>query len=271
MERIFETPEPIQLHVELGKGRLTVNALETTTTTVSVEGDRADDVEITQQGRQIAVIAPRTHGFFGDDTRLEIEISIPNGSDLSTKTGSADQRIHGAIAHAQLKTGSGDIKADTFSEGATIETGSGDVTVSDAATLQLKSGSGDIAIEVVGGDCGVSTGSGDVTIGAARAAVLVKTGSGDLQVNAAHADVAFNGASGDLAIGAFHKGGLTAKTASGDVRVGVPPQIPVWTDVNTVTGSIRSNLHGAGEPTADQDYIELRAKTVSGDITFEQI
>jgi hypothetical protein len=34
---------------------------------------------------------------------------------------------------------------------------------------------------------------------------------------------------------------------------------------------VRSDLEGAGEPEEGQDYIELRAKTVSGDIQLEQL
>ena len=45
----------------------------------------------------------------------------------------------------------------------------------------------------------------------------------------------------------------------------------MWTDINTVSGQIRSDLEGAGEPTAGADHIEVRAKTVSGDVVLTQI
>ena len=45
----------------------------------------------------------------------------------------------------------------------------------------------------------------------------------------------------------------------------------MWTDISSVTGSVRSNLQGAGQPAEGQDYIELRAKTVSGDVYLEQL
>jgi hypothetical protein len=52
--------------------------------------------------------------------------------------------------------------------------------------------------------------------------------------------------------------------------VGIPSGVPVWTDVSTLTGSVTSNLVGAGEPAEGQPYVELRAKTVSGDVRLEQ-
>ncbi|MDN5895878.1 MAG: DUF4097 domain-containing protein, partial [Nocardioides sp.] len=271
MERIFETPEPIELYVELGKGSLQVTAGEVTSTTVSVTGRHADDVEIVHEGRKVAVLAPRSRGLFGEDSRLDVTVWLPTGSDLVTKTGSANQTTRGTLGRARVKTGSGDLRFDTFTGEATLESGSGDISIEVVAELRIKSGSGDVGIDRAEGECGVSTGSGDISIGIAQATVLAKTGSGDLRIRVAHADINFNGASGHLIIGEFHRGGLTAKNASGDIRIGVPGGIPIWTDLTTVTGRLTSNIEGAGEPTSGQDYIELRAKTASGDINLEQL
>jgi DUF4097 and DUF4098 domain-containing protein YvlB len=117
----------------------------------------------------------------------------------------------------------------------------------------------------------VSTGSGDVQIGASHAETVVKTGSGDLRVGEAHHDVSLATGSGDFVIDHVHRGRLSAKGASGDVRVGIPSGLPVWTDLTTLSGSIRSSLEGAGQPAEGQDHVELRAKTVSGDIVLTQI
>ena len=77
--------------------------------------------------------------------------------------------------------------------------------------------------------------------------------------------------SGDLKIGAATRGKVTAKGASGDVMIGIPAGVPVWTDVTTVSGSIHSDLQGAGQPEPGADYVELRAKTVSGDIQLSEV
>jgi DUF4097 and DUF4098 domain-containing protein YvlB len=69
----------------------------------------------------------------------------------------------------------------------------------------------------------------------------------------------------------MHRGSLTAKNASGDIRVGIPAGTPVWTDVSSLTGRIGSDLEGAGQPEPGQDYVEVRAKTVSGDIVLKQL
>jgi hypothetical protein len=64
---------------------------------------------------------------------------------------------------------------------------------------------------------------------------------------------------------------MTAKGASGDVHIGVPAGVPVWTDISTVSGEIRSTLRGAGQPQDGADHVEVRAKVVSGDIVLTQV
>jgi len=77
--------------------------------------------------------------------------------------------------------------------------------------------------------------------------------------------------SGDFLLDHAKRGRITAKGASGDVVVGIPTGVPVWTDLTTVSGRIRSSLEGAGQPDEGQDHVELRAKTVSGDIVLNQV
>jgi DUF4097 and DUF4098 domain-containing protein YvlB len=110
-----------------------------------------------------------------------------------------------------------------------------------------------------------------VLINVATEPVQVKSGSGDMRVRVAEQDVALSTASGDLVIDRMHRGQLAAKNVSGDIRVGIPAGVPVWTDISSMTGTVRSDLEGAGQPAEGQDYIELRAKTVSGDVHLEQL
>jgi len=274
MEQHFDTPRPVSLYVELGKGRLTITATDTTQATVTVDGGHAEDVIVEQNGDQLAVIGPRQRvGFFGGgEPSLDITVTVPTDSDLVTKTGSADLAASGSFGHAKVKSGSGDVELDRFTGHVVVDTGSGAVRVAEVeGDLRIKSGSGDVEAGAVEGSLAISTGSGDITVDRCRGTALVKSGSGDLTVTTAYSDVSLSSASGDLRVGIMHRGAFTAKNASGDIRVGIPAGIPVWTDVSSVTGRIGSDLQGAGQPGPGEDYIEVRAKTVSGDIVLEQI
>jgi DUF4097 and DUF4098 domain-containing protein YvlB len=274
MNRQFETPEPISLYVELGKGKVEVRATGTGTTTLDIEGRDADQVEVTFESNRLTVIAPRDGGswFSGRDRELVVEVELPTASDVAVKTGSADIEIEGQVNEARLKTGSGEITCDTFSGPARVETGSGDVEISEAhAELQVKSGSGDVSVGSSLGNLNVSTGSGDVEVGTTNGRTVVKTGSGDLRVSTANADISLATGSGDMRLGTARRGRVSLKGASSDVEIGIPAGTPVWADINTVTGSIRSELESVGAPQEGQEHVELQARTVSGDITLTQV
>ena len=269
----FETHEPVSLYVEIGKGAVNVTATETTETHVEITGKDADQVQVEQSGRQISIIAPHQRsGFFNGDSSLHVVVSVPTGSDFATKTGSADITVDGTLANGQVKTGSGAVTLDEFTGPCVVETGSGDVLMEKAGgALRIKSGSGDVTLRHAEESVTVSTGSGDVEIGTNNGPAAVKTGSGDLWVEDAGTDVSLASGSGDLTVGRARRGKFTVKGASSDVQIGIPAGTPVWTDLSTVSGVIHSNLEGVGQPEEGADHVELRAKTVSGDIVLRQV
>jgi DUF4097 and DUF4098 domain-containing protein YvlB len=271
MHKSFSTPDPVSLFVELLGGDLVVRTGEVSETVVEVSGQDAEAVRVEQHGEEIMVLA-RPGGFFGSSPHVSVQVSLPHDSRLSAKLGSADVRVEGRLGASTVKAGSGDVQIEELGAGAVIETGSGDVRI-DAVTgaLKVKCGSGDVVLDRLDGHAEVLTGSGDVLVASAREALTAKSGSGDLRVREALEDVVLTTASGDLVVDVMHRGQLTARNVSGDIKVGIPGGIPVWTDITSTTGSVRSNLAGAGQPKEGQDFIELRAKTISGDVYLEQL
>ena len=272
-EHHFETDKPVRLFAEIGRGTIAVEATDTTETDVRIAGRDAEHVVVRQDGDQITVVAPKQRGgFFGAESRLEVRITLPTDSHVTLRTGSADIDVTGTVGGGQVKSGSGSVRIDTTGAPMVLETGSGDVRVAvSQADLRIKSGSGDIVLLDLGATSAVSTGSGDVKVGTNHGPVVVKTGSGDLEIGRAGDGVSMSTGSGDMKIGAATRGKFNAKGASGDVMIGVPAGVPVWTDVTTVSGSIHSDLRGAGQPEPGADYVELRAKTVSGDIELREV
>jgi DUF4097 and DUF4098 domain-containing protein YvlB len=267
----FDTPQPVDLFVEIGRGTVTVVATETSHTDVAVSGRDAEQVTVRQDGRQISVVGPKQRSVFGGDHGLDVRVTLPTGSDLAVRTGSADISVTGTVGNAQLKSGSGDVRFGTATGPVVANTGSGDIRIEEAhGALKIKSGSGDIAVGTSEAVVSVSTGSGDVRVGSSGGPTVVKTGSGDLEVGDSTNDVSMSTGSGNLVVTRAHRGRVTAKGASGDVRIGVPAGIPVWTDITTVSGAIRSQLSGAGEPQPGQDHVEVRARTVSGDVVLSE-
>lgn len=273
MYQTFDTPGPTSLYVELGSGDVNVRAEDVTETTVTVDGRDADEVTVEMRGNQIVVLAPhRRTGFFGESHELDVNVTLPRDSELATKLGSSDVVATGRLGTIRVRSGSGDVRLDELGDSAVVETGSGDIEIdSVAGELRVKTGSGDVAVDRLDSTAGISTGSGDVELGTTRADVSVKSGSGGMRVREARSDLSLSTASGDLHVGVMRRGSLRAKNVSGDIRVGIPASVPVWTDISCVTGQVSSTLDGAGQPEQGQDFIEVRAKTVSGDIHLEQL
>lgn len=264
-EYTFATPEPVELFVENGSGHIFVTAADVTTTEVRIEGKHADQVQAVHDRGRVSVVAPKSRALFGD--KLAMDIVVPTESSLIARSGSAEVRVVGEVGTASVKSGSADVSLERVRGAASIDTGSGDVALGEAAgELRIRSGSGDVSADVLQAATTISTGSGDIRVDRALGPIVVKTGSGDLDLTSAEADVSMTTGSGDTLVRHITRGRITCKGASGDVRVGVPAGTPVWTDISTVTGSVRSGLEGVGEPEPGADHVEVRATTVSGDV-----
>lgn len=273
----FDPVGPIRLHLENGRGTVTITAADTGTSadtgeaTVEITGAHADEVRVELVGETLHVIAPRDR-VLGSGRRLDMAVTLPSGSDLTAKLGSADLTCRGTLGSCTVRTGSGDTEIEHLTGSTLVEAGSGSVRVDRAeGPMRVKSGSGDLAVRHAGAELTLSTGSGDVEIGECHGVTSVKTGSGDLTVAHAHSDVALSTGSGDLVVDRISSGRVQLKGASGDLRVGVPAGLPVWTDVTTISGRIASTLVGAGQPEPGEAFVEVRATTVSGDIDLRQL
>ncbi|CAA9367396.1 MAG: hypothetical protein AVDCRST_MAG32-207 [uncultured Nocardioides sp.] len=271
MEQSFETPAPIELYVENLRGRVDVTAADTTVTTVQVTGERADEFVVEHDGHQVAVIAPkRAGGVFGRDSSAEVVVTMPARSTLVAKVGSSDLTAHGPLGDASVDSGSGDVSLELVEGDAELRSGSGDLQVTELrGDARVKSGSGDVVVKHSARSLVVSTGSGDVLVRRSDGHLAVKTGSGDVLVGEAADDISCTTGSGDLRVDVARRGKVTVKGASGDVLLGVPRGTPVWTDITTASGRVSSEVGGAGEPAEGQDFLEVRARTASGDITLQ--
>jgi DUF4097 and DUF4098 domain-containing protein YvlB len=272
MHQRFPTPGPTSLYVEIASGLVEVHATDTTETDVHVEGRDAEEVTVEQRGEEIVVRACRHAGFLGLGSDLTVTVHLPRDSDLATKVGSAEVVATGRFGAVHVKSGSGDVRVEEAAADAVIQSGSGDVEVGTShGSLRVKTGSGHVHLGRVTGSTVATSGSGRVSVDAAEAETVAKTGSGDVRIGATRSDVALTSGSGDLKVTQAGTGVVKARTASGDVLVGVPAGVPVWTDISSVTGRVHSDLEGAGRPEEGQDHIEIRATTVSGDVVLSQL
>jgi hypothetical protein len=271
MQTTFATPGPITLDVELGAGHVTVRAGDGTQTSVSVDGPGADRVTVEHHGDRVRVFQPLGRSLVLAEAPTVV-VTCPLDSRVVARLGRAGVTAAGRIGSVRVRTGSGDVRIDELGADAAIDCGSGDVTVVRAAgAVRIRTGSGRIVLDHAEGPLVAASGSGGVAVGTTAAAATLKSGSGPVTVRDAATDLSLGSGSGDITIGRIRRGSVSARAASGDVVIGVPPGVPVWTDVTTVSGTIHSTLRGAGRPEPGQDHLELRVRTVSGDVHLTEL
>jgi putative adhesin len=270
----FDTPGPVRLDLELPFGRIEVDTDdEATQTHVDVDGSGGDVQELIDTavvdarprgaGHEVRVEVRRRSGFFisfGHGPDLRLRVTCPSGTDLVARTKSADVRGRGRLGSAEVKTASGDVSLDTVTGDVRIKTASGDVGLSDGH-----------------GVAHVQTASGDVSVQQARADVTVQAVSGDVWIKDARQSAHVNSVSGDQRIDAVLEGSVEAQSVSGDILIGVRRGSRVYVDANTISGSTSSELdltdaptdaEAGGDGADDGPMVEVRAKTVSGDISL---
>lgn len=209
---------------------------------------RGDDVAVELEGGRGFTISIGNWGF--GSAKVSVRITCPTGSDLDCDTASADVRVTGTLGEARIRTASGDLKLDRIQ-----------------GTLEAKSASGDVRVEHVDGPATTSTVSGDLGIKTAMKGLSAASVSGDVVLGEVYGDLTVGTVSGDLIVRAAGPGEVGLKAVSGDVVVAMRRGLRVKLDVNSVSGSVGSELDVSDAPTrSDGPEANLRVRTVSGDV-----
>ena len=268
----FPVHGPARLFIEFGAGHITLEACDTDLVTVDLRGDDdaadalAAETAVEQRGEQVVIAVPRRTGFLRRAPRLRLRVTLPTGSRVDARSESAELDATGQLGDVQVKAGSGDTRIEHAYD-VKVQSGSGDVSIGTAeGAATLAAGSGDVTVRAITGPGRVSTGSGDIRVEHAHGPLQANSGSGDVQLDAAEGDVNANTASGDQAVHRVARGRVKLNSASGDVHVAVVDGTPAWVDVHTVSGSIDSALSDGEPPVEGEDAVEMRVRTVSGDI-----
>jgi DUF4097 and DUF4098 domain-containing protein YvlB len=261
MQKTFEVQGTTEVEIRLNAGDIDVDATLDGSVTVELlahdeEAQQlVDEARVEQQGSRVLVDVPQKRGGFSFGNLfgrqgITCRVRCPEGSLLSVRSRSADVAVRGSIGGMNIATASGDVNADRVLGG-----------------VNVKSASGDVQVGAVRDGVNVQTASGDVSLGTVRGSINVNTASGDVTVDEADQNVNVNTVSGDQQHGAVMRGNVSAHSVSGDIQIGVRRGSKVYLDCTTVSGDTSSELEVSPDaPATDGPLVEIRAKTVSGDI-----
>jgi DUF4097 and DUF4098 domain-containing protein YvlB len=278
----FQTPGPVRLDIRLGSGEVRLETAEVQETTVVLEPLRDNGssheavenarVELRERGGgQEILIDARHRGRSLRGADVLVSVKSPDGTSVETKTGSADVNGSGRFGSVEVETGSGDVEFGEIADDARVNAASGDVQLGAiGGEARINTASGDINVKSIGREAKINSASGDVIVREAAGELSVNTASGDVVVREASASVGVNTASGDQALGKVASGKVTLKSASGDLQIGIAEGSSLWVDARSRSGEVRSELPVSDLPpegNGDGPSVELRANTMSGDIT----
>jgi Putative adhesin len=278
----FDTPEPISVTVDLGVGDIRVAASDRTDTTVEVRpsnpGKKAD-VTAAEQTRveyangRLLIKAPkgwRQWAPWGGHESVDVQITVPAGSQLRADAGLSAVRCTGRLGDVRVKTGLGDIQLDQAGP-VQVSTGGGDVTADHVAGhAEISTSTGRVQVGTIDGTAVIKKSNGDTWIGEVTGDLRVVTSNGDITAEAANASVVAKTANGDVRLGEVARGAIVAQTGHGDLHVGIRNGVAAWLDLDTHYGHVHNGLESAGPPAAGDDTVEVRARSSYGDITIHR-
>jgi DUF4097 and DUF4098 domain-containing protein YvlB len=276
----FDTPDPIQVTIDIYMADLRITAGDRTDTVVEVrpsDGANESDVEAARQVRvdyadgTLRITGPKRLFDFSRKSRsVDLTVELPTGSQViadvlagGIRSGGrlGDSKFKISAGHlsieqtgaARLSTGAGHVTAGTIDGNAEISTGTGKIQVGEiAGTAVLKNSNGDTTIDAVGGDARVRSANGAISVGRAGAGVDAKTSNGDIHI-------------GEVVRGSVHLG-----TAAGDVEIGIAEGTAAWLQVTTGFGKLRNLLENVPRPEDAAETVEVRGRTSYGDITIRR-
>lgn len=184
----------------------------------------------------------------GGGLRVDADVHCPPDAHLGLDTKYGDIDVRGRSGRTTARTGAGDIVAEDCAS-AVMSTGAGDIRLPRVGSATLNSGAGDVSVEEGFGRLEIRTGTGDVHVGSAKGELSIVSGAGDV-----HAVV--------------DEGSAEVRTGMGDVTVQVPRTVPVWQDLTTGVGEVRSHVPSHGEPEPGEPFVKVAVRTGAGDVTL---
>jgi DUF4097 and DUF4098 domain-containing protein YvlB len=276
----FQTPESINVTLDLSVGYVRIAASDRADTVVDVRpSDEAEesDVEAARQvrvdlaGGELRVIGPkRTFDFSRKLRSVDVTIELPTGSRVDAQVQMGDLRTAGRLGQARLKTSAGNLSVERTGA-LRLDTSAGNVTVG-AVTgdAEISTGTGKVQVGEVQGSAVVKNSNGATVIGSVTGDVRVRAANGDVEIEQADAGVDAKTSNGDVRLGQVARGSVVVETGMGGLDIGIAQGTAAWLEAKTGFGHVRNQMDNATGPDEAAETVQVRARTSFGDITVHR-
>ena len=260
---VFSTPGPIRARIDASAATVRVRASERSDTVVEVrpgnprsQGDvaAAEHTRIDFADGALLVSTPRRPRLllFGSGPTVEIDVSLPEGSDLD---------VHSAA---------GDVTCDGRFGSVTVDSKYGEVRIDSATSVRARTQAGDVTIGTVDGRADAGTAYGNVRVASAAGDLRLDSACGDISVDHADGSVDASTKYGEVRVGEAVRGQLTLETAYGSVVAGIRSGTAAWLDLSSGSGAVRNSLAESDGPEGATETLRVRARTAYGDVVIRR-
>jgi hypothetical protein len=276
----YNTPEPIDLAIDLKVGDVEIVATDRADTVVTVSPrsatqavDRrgAEDTKITFDGQRLSIVGPRPRLSWigpGPFDTVDIKVELPMGSRFTAEVAVGRVRTVGRLGATRIKSSTGPVDIDTTGD---LWVYASNVTVGSAeGGIEITSEHGQLRVGAVTGDAILKGSYGSILIGESGGDVDAKLSYGDLEMTKARGSVTAKTAYGRIRLHEVCCGSIQAKSGYGEISIGVRPGVPAWLDLSSKNGHVRNELTGDAAPDPSDQTVEIRASTGWGDISIQR-
>lgn len=244
----YDVAESPAFDIQTNAGDVLVKEWDQSKVKIELTGDTnlVDAAIIDVTADLITVHSREKSRMFG--RRVHITVTTPPGGSVRARVGAGAIRVRAEMNDVALEAGAGDIRVDEVVKDVTIRVGSGDIMLPE-----------------ITGDADISSANGDIRIKSVNN-LKISTASGDVRLNNVERSARIKSASGDVSVRRFAGTDLEIKTMSGDVRIGLIPNLEVKASIKTLSGDFRNRITASsGERVG---VARLEVSSFSGDVTL---
>jgi hypothetical protein len=244
--------EPLTLEVEVPGGDLQI--LYGRDGQVSIAGfakasasARLDDnffpalLTIGQEGNHLTIRHVPNPAYPEEGIQVSYRIDVPYRTEVTSTLNRGKQSIRGILGPVKAVTDKGDIMAAYISKGLEAQVGSGNLDLQVIGEhVEAKAGSGNISCARLPQGVSAETGDGDITlVVVGPSTATVKRGTGRIDVGGARGTFIGSTDGGDIQVKAKPHDDWQLRSASGNVRLDLPPVANFELDASTDYGGFQ--------------------------------
>jgi Putative adhesin len=274
----FDTPQPIDITVDVLLGSVTIIASDRADTVVEVrpsDAAKKDDVRAAQETEvdfaagHLTVKEPKgwkMYTPFSGDRSIDVTIEAPAGSRLHGTASMCRFLVTGELGRCELKTSAGDLQLEKAGP-LELRTSGGNITVDQVVSrATITTGTGIVRIREIDGSAVVKNSNGDSTIRDVVGDLQVNAANGNITVERARGSVTAKTANGNIRVGDASQGSLRLETSLGELEVGIHPGSAAYLDVNTKAGTVHNQMESTGQPAPSEETVQVYARNSFGNI-----